>query len=955
MKSYFSKHYSTMKYSKNSESKNGLRNAQIGAIHAISSFFTLNKNQAAIIVMPTGSGKTSVLMMSPYVLESKKVLVITPSVLVRGQIAEEFSGLTTLCKANVFEKSVAKPNVFELKNKYSDELYDSVISADIVVATPICALSLSRTEEINKLFDLVLVDEAHHSPAATWEEVLVNMGRAKHILFTATPFRLDKKEIRGDIVYSYPLSLAYRDGIFGEIQYIPAEVSDDKDIAIAELAEKVFLSDKENELSHYIMVRTNSKKHVEELLRLYSEKTQLRLKKIDSSMTNLRVKRVIEELKSGFLDGIVCVDMLGEGFDFPNLKIAAIHSPHKSLSNTLQFIGRFARTNASNIGIAKFIAMNDEELVIENNKLYSADSVWQDMIIDMSENKSRAEEVIKRYFKEYEITNKVISNLADDFSLHNLNPNCHAKVYEVSDFNLFAEFPAISKTVEITLVNKNDNTVIVIGKEHISPKWSCSEDLYDVNYLLFIVHFQKSTNLLFIYSQLKSEFVYEQIVEAYCSAYLKVPKSEIHHVLGELNSFEIFNSGMLNRYSRSGETYRIMAGSDVSKAIDPTTGKMFSPGHVFCKAQGTDNIITIGYSSGSKIWSSAYMRIPEYIKWCDYNGEKIVNQKIVVKTNTNYDLLPVAKLLDQYPDNIFMWDFSVDTYITPPAILRQENQYKSTLLDTDIKIQSLSPTEILLLVSTGSIKEKITCDNNGFYSSDTNLITLKDGRREISLSDYFNKSPLGFRTSDDSLIIGNEVNIGDPTSIVFDQNNVIGIKWEEYNTDIKKEISGNNSIQSTLGKILCKNKNFSYIIYDHSSGEMADFITVEETPTFIEVSFYHVKGMSAANYNSSVSDVYEVAGQAVKSLIWLKNKQTLINKMWQRQQSGKCKFQIGKYTDFLATMKQHKPLVGKIVVVQPAISQTVAMPEKIQEVLGASRYYIMNSGSVASFDIWGSE
>ena len=49
--------------------------------------------------------------------------------------------------------------------------------------------------------------------------------------------------------------------------------------------------------------------------------------------------------------------MLGEGFDFPNLKIAAIHSPHKSLVSTLQFIGRFARTNAENIGTAKFIAM----------------------------------------------------------------------------------------------------------------------------------------------------------------------------------------------------------------------------------------------------------------------------------------------------------------------------------------------------------------------------------------------------------------------------------------------------------------------------------------------------------------------------------------------------------------------------------------------------------------------
>ena len=48
--------------------------------------------------------------------------------------------------------------------------------------------------------------------------------------------------------------------------------------------------------------------------------------------------------------------MFGEGFNLPNLKIAAIHSPHKSLAITLQFIGRFARTGQTDIGGATFLA-----------------------------------------------------------------------------------------------------------------------------------------------------------------------------------------------------------------------------------------------------------------------------------------------------------------------------------------------------------------------------------------------------------------------------------------------------------------------------------------------------------------------------------------------------------------------------------------------------------------------
>ena len=67
--------------------------------------------QDALAVMPTGAGKTAVLMMTPYLLGKNKVLVVTPSVMVRGQITEDFQELSTLCKANVFKPSMKKPAV----------------------------------------------------------------------------------------------------------------------------------------------------------------------------------------------------------------------------------------------------------------------------------------------------------------------------------------------------------------------------------------------------------------------------------------------------------------------------------------------------------------------------------------------------------------------------------------------------------------------------------------------------------------------------------------------------------------------------------------------------------------------------------------------------------------------------------------------------------------------------
>jgi superfamily II DNA or RNA helicase len=963
MDNYFSEQYQYINYPKGSEDKAGLRNAQIGAIHAISSFFTLRKVKAAIVVMPTGSGKTAVLMMTPYVLMAKKVLVVTPSKMVRGQIVEDFSQLRTLNKATVFKEQIQKPNVFEMEHLYNEDVNDKIKGSQVIVATPMCALSLTEDAEIRTLIDMVLIDEAHHVPAKTWEQILINMKHARQILFTATPFRLDNKEIKGDLIYNYPLSLAYKDGIFGEIQYLPIEETPDKDKLIAKKAEIVFLSDREKGLKHYLMVRTNYKKKAKELEKLYKDITTLKLKRIDSSMSNSTIKKCIKDLKEEKLDGIICVDMLGEGFDYPNLKIAAIHAPHKSLANTLQFIGRFARTNADNIGVAKFIAMNDSELLIENNALYTSDSIWQEMIIDMSERKIKQEESTKEYIGEYHINTVGSADNTDEFSLHGVRPNCHAKIYKAEGFNISADFPEACHIESGPFINESDNTVVAIGKEQISPKWFLGDNIKDIENMLYLVHYQKETRLLFIYSQIKSELIYEEIASAFCTSFEKIPKHEMNRVLGNLREFEIFNSGMQNRFNESGESYRISAGTDVSQSIDPSTGKLYSAGHVFCKALTEESAITIGYSSGSKIWSSAYSSLRDYIKWCDFNGLKIANSEIVVKTNTNFDFLPIPRRLIEYPTNIFMCDYSGETYSDSPTIyLINSEEPQGILLDVLIKIKSIDKKRINILLCLDDIEEEIICDVDGRYTTLGSKILVSEGRRKVGISEYLNDYPLIYRTTDDVMIQGIEYSQGDPDAIVFSKDNIIPIGWiEKYGTDITVEVNdkryhpNEKSIQSTLKEILEGNKDFRYIIYDHSKGEIADFITVSENENAYEVTLYHVKKMSAANYNSDMGDVYEVAGQAVKSIIWLKTKSVLLGKIAERRKSKHCIFLRGDYNDFKKEIRsQDKQIKGKIVIVQPSISKETYMPDKIQEVLAAARYYISNSGKVKSLEIWGS-
>jgi hypothetical protein len=119
---------------------------------------------------------------------------------------------------------------------------------------------------------------------------------------------------------------------------------------------------------------------------------------------------------------------------------------------------------------------------------------------------------------------------------------------------------------------------------------------------------------------------------------------------------------------------------------------------------------------------------------------------------------------------------------------------------------------------------------------------------------------------------------------------------------------------------------------------------------------FHVKSKSAVNYNSSTADVYEVSGQAVKSVIWLKSKSVLLDKIRQRRRSEHCQFIKGNYDKFREEFRTaDKAFRAKSVIVQPSISKEQEMPFKIQEVLVASEYYIKRGGKVNDFKIWGSE
>lgn len=959
--SYFSSNYTRINYPVATDTSRGLRNAQIGAIHAIGSHFTLYQDEPALVVMPTGSGKTAVLNLSAYLLCAKRVLVISSSVMVRGQIVDEFSTLKTLKASNVFHQELSLPKVKEIKSpiKSIDE-WQTLKEFDVVIGIP-NSINASINDEFKPdadLFDLILVDEAHHVPAFTWSNIIKHFANAKKIFFTATPFRRDKKDIEGRLAYNYPLAKAYEDKIFGDIGYYPVITDNPNiDLAIAIETEKVFKNDKEAGLQHFIMVRTETKDHAEALNKLYAEKTNLKLKKVDSTLTYRTINKTIDKLKAGELDGIICVDMLGEGFDFPNLKIAAIHSPKKSLANTLQFIGRFARTNAENIGEAKFLAVpNDIE--IGKRKLYAEGAIWNNIIKNLSQEVIEEEDEIKTVLDTFD--KEIVPASKDLLSFYNLNPYCHVKVYKTDGINLDAEIDVSGQEIIYHAISREHNSLIFIFRETVKPKWITSDDLVNVNHFLLLIHYDENSKLLFIHSSIKTNQFYDFLVEQFAlGSFERISKYQINKVLIDVSDTEFFNIGMQNRSANSGESYRTIAGPNAENVIRKSHGKNYANGHVFMKGKSDGKNVTIGYSTGSKVWSNAYEKIPNYIKWCQKIGEKIISNK-EVKTNTGFDNLPIGRTTDIFPLSAHSAIWHGDTFKDAPFLIAcnegGEVIFNLQLLDFEISITSCTQNLLSLLLIYDDISIPITYDFQNFYQytieQEYNYLVEGQGFSD-NLIEYLNETSLTIFLDDFAAIINHEYfeppNEGD---FQYDVGQINAHNWIANNTDITREFYENanqkqqnnnkNSIHESL-QVKLLNENYDVLIYDHGTGEVADFISLKEFHDRNQVTLYHIKGSSGIEPGDRVKDVYEVCMQAVKSQAWAINKQTFKKKMANRTNGNPAKYLTGDLATFEALMNNGKRLEYRFSIVQPGISQETFSP-KLSYILAATDDSIINSG-----------
>ena len=916
--------------------------------------------------MPTGSGKTGVMISCAYVLRAERVLVVTPSRLVREQIAEEISSLSLLRQLTALPPDVDGPDIWTAGERITTpDRWRELCQYDVVVGTvqSISPALENVAQPEPDQFDLVVVDEAHHSSARTWQALLDCFPNSRRILFTATPYRRDRREIKGRFVFTYDLKQARLDGVYGRIQYKAVERRGDqrsRDVAVAIATETQLRTDQAEGFDHLVMVRTDRKTRARELVEIYREHTNLRLVSLSSDHSLRYAKSVIRQLREGGLDGIVTVNMLGEGFDLPRLKIAAVHAPHKSLAATIQFIGRFARTAGENLGTATFLAVPDD-VEIERQRLFVVGAAWQDLVENLNADQLERETQVREFLRTFDQQEHPAHGLGD-MSLYTLEPYHHVKIYRANgavDLDAALELPE-DTVVAYRAVSREHSAAIWVTQERSGVRWSRDGRIVDVKHDLSVAHYDEEARLLFICSTIRTEGFYEALGTQLMEGEPRIlPLARINRALNGLSDLEFFNVGMRNRVQgNQTESYRIITGPSAGQAILPSDARLFHRGHCFGRGESGDGPITIGLSSSSKVWSNNRSQLPELVEWCKNLARRIEAERIPI-TGGGLDYLSVGEEVDSLPEGIFRaaWDYELYRHPREAEILEAQNIKRVQLLDFEIEVEreECSDDQIALLFSCDGAHYRATFSfgtNRLFEPASDNeiVVNVMSGSQSISLIDFLNEYPLGFYTEDLGLLRGFDFyRPPEAGAEPFSVDQIEAIDWTAEQVDVRLEFGvARNGLRSVheFTRAYLEASAANVVYYDHGSGEVADFVAVTEQAGQVTISLYHCKGSGGDVPGDRVADAYEVCDQAIKCVVYtdpIRLADQLEGRFQRR--AGASTFIKGDGDRLRHLVQSHAraEFDFEMVVVQPGITRD-GLSSRIANLLSATNDHLVRGG-----------
>jgi len=398
-----------------------LRPYQEEAVWIATNFFKSKAQHNSIIIVPTGGGKSLIVAGIVKQLSPEPCLVLQPTKEILEQNIEKFrnfGGVATIYSASFNQKNISQ----------------------VTYAT---IGSIIRKKELFKDFKYVICDECHfcNSRGGMYEELISYLG-IKVCGLTATAYRLvtdgyggsilkfltrTRPRIFKDVIYYIQNKTLFDAGYLSPLEYVNIKGFDTTQLKLNTTGADF----DDNSLKRYFNIINHTDRTIAVVKDLLNNKTQPRkgiivfnrfVKEAQDIKTRLGVNNVeiltattnkkdrtqiIKDFRFGNIKVILNVNILGIGFDYPELDTIVLARPTMSLALYYQMIGRSVRPHPDK-DKALIIDLCDnynrfgkiEDLIFnENNGLYFISSGTKQLT-----NVYYGKDIIKMPFGKYKDT-----------------------------------------------------------------------------------------------------------------------------------------------------------------------------------------------------------------------------------------------------------------------------------------------------------------------------------------------------------------------------------------------------------------------------------------------------------------------------------------------------------------------------------------------------------------------
>ena len=343
----------------------------------------LNTEKSFLVQLPTGSGKTRVLMESVIeYIRVKKCLQSGKVILWLAHSEELCEQAIESCEKIWVHKGEHELSIIRHWGNYKNhtfDLYESFIFASLQKLVSLQKKDDDLFKFIKKHIDIVVIDEAHKTLAPTYKKLLIELRKTATIIgTTATPGRNFDKIENSKLAKLYNKKLLTANFSKNAIEFLREKgilsklnmhfISSNIDITLSDSEQRNDDFDIETSRRVIGLLAKNKKRnkiiieHVIEEVKngspciIFScsvEHSMLlagafalsgyRARHIDCNMNKNNRRKTIESFKNGEYDILINYGVLSTGFDSPRIKTVVITRPTSSIVLYSQMIGRGLR------------------------------------------------------------------------------------------------------------------------------------------------------------------------------------------------------------------------------------------------------------------------------------------------------------------------------------------------------------------------------------------------------------------------------------------------------------------------------------------------------------------------------------------------------------------------------------------------------------------------------------